>query len=999
MDPRPDAGILEALVENSQDQLVYLDRDFNFVWVNRAYAETCRRPREDFIGHNHFEFYPHPENQAIFERVRDTGVAAVWREKPFVFPDQRERGVTYWDWTLRPIKDARGWVEGLVFSLREVTGAVVARERIRHNEERLRLAQTSAHLGIWDWDRRSGGMNLCSELSSIYGVEEGAIRSYQEWRQRVHPEDVSRVEKELDEALAARKPFDLEFRFLHASGEFRWLSARGGAVYDDAGDVVRVLGVNIDITDRKRLSDALHESEQRYRSLFESMNEGHALHEMVFDETGRAVDYRFLEVNPAFGRLTELDPQNVIGRTVREVLPGIEPFWIETYGRVVATGMSERFESHATALGRWYEVFAYRTAPGRFAVSFADITERKKVEEELALAHERARSLARFPEENPDPVLRLGADYRLVYANDAAHSALAPLGALEVGQTPSPEVLEAARRAVIQGDRVRAEVHCGDRVFSMSFCPIGQEINSYGHEITERKRAEEALRENEHGARTRAAELQAVLDTVPAAVWISRDRRGDRIDANRFGAELLRRTPGSNVSVSAEPGERPMNFRPMRYGSEIPLDELPIQAAARYGRESRDYEFDLVFDDGTVRHMLGNATPLRDERGEAWGSVGAFIDITDRKEAENRLREANRRKDDFLGMLSHELRNPLAPISNSIYILEHADGNGERARRAKMVIRRQMEHLTRLVDDLLDVTRIARGKIELRRQPLDLADLVRRTAEDHRSVILDRGVRLSVDVAEERIWVDGDATRLAQVVGNLLNNAAKFTPSGGDVSVSLHRAGEAAELAIRDTGVGIEPGLLPQVFEPFVQGEWSLARTEGGLGLGLALVKGIVELHGGSVYAESAGRQKGSAFVFRLPLGDAAVREDRTHPPADRSPRCRRVLVVDDNRDAAESLADIIEMLGHEAEIAYDGPEAIAKVRASPPEIVFCDLGLPGMSGYEVARVLREMGNRLQIFAVSGYTQPEDKRRAIASGFDDHLAKPPDPGELERVLG
>ena len=832
-----------------------------------------------------------------------------------------------------------------------------------------------------------------------YGVEEGTIRSYQEWRQRVHAEDVSRVEKELDEALAARRPFDLEFRYLHASGEFRWLSARGGAVYDEGGEVVRVLGVNIDITDWKRLTDALHESEQRYRSLFESMSEGHALHEMMFDEAGRAIDYRFLEVNPAFARLTGLDPQKTIGRTVREVIPNIEPSWIETYGRVVTTGTSERFESHAAALGRWYEVFAYRTAPGRFAVSFADITERKKVEEELASAHERARSLARFPEENPDPVLRLGPDYKLVYANDAARSALAALGGLEIGQAPPPEILDAARSAVVQSGRVWAEVRSGDRVFSMSFCASGKEINAYGHEITDRKRAEEALRENELSARTRAAELHAVLDTVPAAVWISRDRRGDRIDANRLGAELLRRPQGLNVSVSAEPGERPMNFRTMRYGSEISPDELPIQAAARYGRESRDYEFDLVFDDGTVRHMLGNATPLRDERGDAWGSVGAFIDITDRKEAENRLREANRRKDDFLGMLSHELRNPLAPISNSIYLLEHTDGTGERARRAKTVIRRQMEHLTRLVDDLLDVTRIARGKIELRRRPLDLADLVRRTAEDHRSVILDRGLKLSVDVAEERIWVDGDATRLAQVVGNLLHNAAKFTPSAGEVTVSLHRAGEAAELAVRDTGVGIEPELIPQVFEPFVQGERSLARTEGGLGLGLALVKGIAELHGGLVHAESPGRQKGSAFVLRLPLGDAEVRQDRTHPPAGRSPRCRRVLVVEDNRDAAESLADIIEMLGHEAEIACDGPEAIARVRANPPEIVFCDIGLPGMSGYEVARVLRETGNSLQIFAVSGYTQPEDKRRAIASGFDGHLAKPPDPAEIERLLG
>jgi signal transduction histidine kinase len=490
-----------------------------------------------------------------------------------------------------------------------------------------------------------------------------------------------------------------------------------------------------------------------------------------------------------------------------------------------------------------------------------------------------------------------------------------------------------------------------------------------------------------------------VLDTVPAAVWISRDRLGNRIDANRFGADLLRRPPGSNVSVSAAPEERPVNFRTTKDGLEIPPDDLPIQAAARFGKESRDYEFDLVFDDGTTRHLLGNAAPLRDERGEPWGSVGAFIDITDRKRAEDSLREASRRKDEFLGMLSHELRNPLAPISNSIYVLDHADPNGEPARRAATVIRRQVDHLTRLVDDLLDVTRIARGKVELRRQRTDLREVVRRSTEDHRSIIQDRGLRLEVALPDDRVWIDGDATRLAQVVGNLLQNAAKFTPAGGEVTVSLRPVGSAVEMSVRDTGVGIEPSLISQVFEPFVQGQRTLARTEGGLGLGLALVKGIVELHGGTVHAESGGSGQGTEFVLRLPIGELHEEEDRSRPAVARSSRGRRVLVVDDNRDAAESLAEVVQMLGHRVEVAYDGPEAIAKARANPPDIVLCDIGLPGMTGYEVARILRaENGNALEIFAVSGYAQPEDRRRAVASGFDGHLAKPPDHDEIARVL-
>jgi PAS domain S-box-containing protein len=382
-----------------------------------------------------------------------------------------------------------------------------------------------------------------------------------------------------------------------------------------------------------------------------------------------------------------------------------------------------------------------------------------------------------------------------------------------------------------------------------------------------------------------------------------------------------------------------------------------------------------------------------------------FDDVTDRRRAEEevraanaRLLEADRRKDEFLGMLSHELRNPLAPIRNSIYVLEHTDPDGEQGRRARAVIQRQAEHLTRLVDDLLDVTRIARGKIELRRERADLASIVRRTVEDQRSVVTGRGVRLVTGVPDEVVWASVDSTRISQVVGNLLQNAAKFTPRGGSVAVSLRAARGAAELRVSDTGVGIEQGLLEHVFEPFVQGERSLARTQGGLGLGLALVKGITELHGGTVSAESRGSGKGAEIVVRLPL---AAPESRRDAPAANVPgpaKGRRVLVVDDNRDAAESLAELVELFGHTAEVAYDGPSAIAKARASLPEVVLCDIGLPGMNGYDIAKALRADGGDVQLIAVSGYAQPEDLDRAADAGFDGHVAKPPDPAQIERLL-
>ena len=363
------------------------------------------------------------------------------------------------------------------------------------------------------------------------------------------------------------------------------------------------------------------------------------------------------------------------------------------------------------------------------------------------------------------------------------------------------------------------------------------------------------------------------------------------------------------------------------------------------------------------------------------------------------LRDADRRKDEFLGMLSHELRNPLAPIRTAIYLLSRVDPQSESASRARLVIQRQTDHLTRLIDDLLDVTRIARGKITLRRERLNVIEVVRRASEDHRSMLSAHGLTFTLDVPPDAVWVEGDPTRIAQVVGNLLQNAAKFTQTGGQVFLTVRTAARLVEISVRDTGAGIEPELLDRLFEPFVQSERSLARTAGGLGLGLALVKGVVELHGGTAHVISAGSGQGAEFLVRLPLavaprryGTAAVRS------ADRV-NSRRVLVVDDNRDAAESLAELVALFGHSVEVAYDGASAIEMAQTTSPDVVLCDIGLPGINGYEVARRIRaRASDAVRLIAVSGYAQPDDVKKAVDAGFDAHIAKPPDPAVLDRLL-
>jgi signal transduction histidine kinase len=367
------------------------------------------------------------------------------------------------------------------------------------------------------------------------------------------------------------------------------------------------------------------------------------------------------------------------------------------------------------------------------------------------------------------------------------------------------------------------------------------------------------------------------------------------------------------------------------------------------------------------------------------------------------LRRSDERKDEFLALLSHELRNPLAPIRNSVHILERAAPGGEQARRAQRVIDRQVRHLTRLVDDLLDVARISRGKIVLRPERVDLTVLVREVAEDHRTVFANGGIELEIVAAVHPLPVNGDATRLAQIVGNLLHNAAKFTPRGGRAALSVEAFGaELAAIRVRDTGEGIAPEALEHVFEPFVQANGTLDRTHGGLGLGLALVKGLAELHGGTASAHSAGIGRGTEVTVTLPLvraEDLRPRADAARPPVTAS--ARRVLVIEDDVDGAETLRELLELHDHVVETAGSGPEGLEKARAFCPDVVLCDIGLPEMDGFDVASAMRADPTlrSTALVALSGYAAPADVERASEAGFDRHVAKPVDIASLERIMG
>jgi PAS domain S-box-containing protein len=381
-------------------------------------------------------------------------------------------------------------------------------------------------------------------------------------------------------------------------------------------------------------------------------------------------------------------------------------------------------------------------------------------------------------------------------------------------------------------------------------------------------------------------------------------------------------------------------------------------------------------------------------------------DISERKRAEEALREADRRKDEFLATLAHELRNPLAPIRNAVQILRKKGGADSGLLFARDIIDRQVQQLARLVDDLLDVSRITRGKIELRKERTEVSAIVEHALETSRPLIEAARHKLTVTFAAEPLWVMADVTRMAQVLSNLLNNAAKYTRPGGNLQLAVERDGGEAVIRVRDDGIGIPPEMLSRIFEMFTQVDSSLERSQGGLGIGLTIAQRLVEMHGGVLEAVSDGPDRGSELTVRLPLPaeGAAARngeeEDGEPAVSTRARAALRVLVVDDNSDSADSLAVWLELTGHDVRTAYDGQQALAVARELRPDVIFLDIGMPGMSGYEVARRLREQPETRDVLllAMTGWGQEEDRRRSREAGFDEHLVKPLDPKGLEERL-
>jgi signal transduction histidine kinase/CheY-like chemotaxis protein len=362
---------------------------------------------------------------------------------------------------------------------------------------------------------------------------------------------------------------------------------------------------------------------------------------------------------------------------------------------------------------------------------------------------------------------------------------------------------------------------------------------------------------------------------------------------------------------------------------------------------------------------------------------------------------AHQRQDEFLAMLAHELRNPLAPIRSAMALLERPDCTEAMREKVYDVIKRQVHHMGRLIDDLLDASRLTQGKVILQRQPTAVAEFVQQAVENAREMIDAQHQRLTLDTPAAPLFVDGDPVRLLQIVGNLLHNAAKYTPPGGSIAVTVRPHGDRMVIRIVDNGVGIAAESLPFVFDMFTQGNHSLSRSQGGLGIGLTVVRRMVELHGGTVEARSAGLGQGSEFVVSLPRLMQVEPRAQIAAATVSPPMAARIVVIEDNVDAADTLAMLLRLSGHEVDVAFDGPSGLDLIEQRQPRIVLCDVGLPGMDGYEVARQVRQRGQvpAPVMIALTGYDGATDRARALAAGFDHHMAKPADIAALEHLIG
>ena len=1049
-------ALLAAIVESSSDAIIGKDlRGIVTSW-NAGAEKMFGYTAAEMIGKPVARLIPaerHAEEVRILERI-----GAGETIKSFDTVRVRKDGTAFpISATISAIKDRTGRVIGGSKIARDLSETRRADEALRQSEERLAFVRRSSGVGFWYCDLPFDVLQWDELVKAHFHLPPDATVTIQTFYDRIHPDDREPTRLAIERSIADKTPYNTDYRTVNPfTGAVAWVRAIGRTFYDAHGKPKRFDGVTLDVSDRKRAENEvirLAAESERQRRLYETVLTNTPDFVYVF-----SLEHRVLYANDALLKMWGRGQDGAIGKTFLEI--GYEPWHAAMHDREIdqvrATRQPIRGEVpfNGTHGRRMYDyifvpIIGANGEVEAVAGTTRDVTERKQSEERQSLLVALADTIR--PLSDPIKVKaeasrvlgeRLGAN-RVVYFEvrgddfvverdytDAVPSVVGRhtvvsfgpemLATYKAGRTacesdvnafPSRTAEEKAAFAAVQ---IRAyvgvplvkgkvfvagvAVHmAAPRAWTPTEIAMIEDTAERTWAAVERVRAEqEVARLAAQADRERVLFDTTLSNTTDFNFIFSPD--GRFLYANRSLLALWNQTAAEAIGKTMAELDYPpdveaqllSNIRRVIETGQVISDETPFTAP---NKEIGYYEYALA--------------PVFDAAGTVVQVVGSARDIRDRKRTEDELRrlaaelrEASRRKDEFLAILAHELRNPLAPIRNGLQVIRMAEPNAT-IEQTRSMMERQLTQLVRLVDDLLDVSRVTSGKLELRRAKIELRAVIDAAVETSRPVIEGAGHTLTVALSDERIWVDADLTRLSQALSNLLNNSAKYMHRGGHVRLTVGLKDGMAVVSVADDGIGIPPTMLDKVFEMFIQVDRTLEKTTGGLGIGLSLVKGLVEMHGGTIEARSDGEGRGSEFVMRLPVSRAAPEiESPKTGEVICSSSSRRILVADDNQDSAEMLGIVLEMLGNSVNTANDGLKALEMAETFRPEVILLDIGMPKLNGYQTCRRIREKpwGKNALLIALTGWGQDEDKRQAQEAGFDHHMVKPVDPDALIKLL-
>jgi PAS domain S-box-containing protein len=905
-----------------------------------------------------------------------------------------------------PVRRLGGPIEGIVLVFRDV------REQHLANAARVRLAaivdssgdaivSKDIHGKVLTW-------NAAAERLFGYRADEIVGRPIT----TLIPPEHQGEELAILAALREGRPAELiETTRLTKDGRRIPVSVRVSPLRDADGEVTGASKIIRDLSDLVAGRDALAEEKELLTTTLASIGDG-----VIAADSEARVTF----LNPVAEELTGWSRDDAVGQPLSEVFRIVnETTRAEVENpalRAMREGMIVGLANHTVLLSRTGEERAIddsgapiRTASGLVVGSilvFRDVTERRRSELGLQYAEERSRSVI---DHVLDGIIAIEESGRIESFNHAAEELFGYAASEVIGRNirmlmPEPyrgEHDEYLRNYITTGrakvigigrevEGLRKDGSTFPLELGVSEFHVGEQrfFSGIVRDLTERKRHEAALRAGE-------ARLLAILEQLPVAVGVL-DECGNWTVSNPAMREFVPAT------ISSRDPARAARWHALdERGRPLLPDQWPSARALRGEPVVPGVELEYEKPDGTLVHTVVSSTPLRDEVGKVTGAIAVVQDVDRLKRAEQALRETDQHKNEFIATLAHELRNPLAPIKNSIALLQLEGPPDKPLVAARGIIERQVQQISRLLDDLLDVNRLGRQKLDLRKEYVALDAVVALAMETARPTIEAKRHRISTDVPKD-VVLDADPVRLAQVFANLLNNAAKYMDESGRISVKATRERDDIVVSVKDTGIGIAPESLLGLFEMFSQVPLASERSQGGAGIGLSLAKGLVELHGGTISARSEGIGKGSEFLVRLPIAvGAAMPADASSACLERMPGVmRRILIADDMRDNADTLAMLLRALGHDVHAAYGGTEALAAAERFRPEVALLDIGMPGMSGYDVCRRIREQewGKAMYLIAQTGWGQAEDRRRAEQAGFDRHMLKPLDCAALVAVL-